>query len=235
MDNQQLNLNDEQIQVIISGKFGDGYLTIPKDSLQKSIYKTNCKFEEYLIFKKNLLGSLCEHNNINHVEHNGYSQTRIFTLQSKSSKDINYLRCLNLQSSLNYLNELGLAMWLYDDGSLHKNKLFYNINTQAFSWDIQEELFIPFFHKFNIFPKITQETKKDGRVFYYLRVSKYEGAYEINKILEKYPLTCYVYKRWSSETIQKWSKLQEKLKSTDIDIKSINNYSLAKMLRKISI
>lgn len=26
MDNQQLYLNDKQIQVIVSGKFGDGYL-----------------------------------------------------------------------------------------------------------------------------------------------------------------------------------------------------------------
>lgn len=112
------------------------------------------------------------------------------------------------------MNDLGLALWIYDDGSLHKNKLFYNINTQGFPKEIQEELFIPFFNRFNIYPKLTVERKRDGREFWYLRISKYEGA----------------YKRWSSETIQKWSKLQEELKSTDIDRRT-----LAAMLRKVSI
>lgn len=145
MDNQQLHLNNRQIQVIVSGRFGDGYLYPEGD---RSYYMTNCKYKEYLQYKKDLLG----------------------------------------------------------------------------------ELFIPFFNRFNIYPKLTVERKRDGREFWYLRISKYEGAYEISKILEKYPIECYAYKRWSSETIQKWSKLQEELKSTDIDRRT-----LAAMLRKVSI
>ena len=31
----------------------------------------------------------------------------------------------------------------------------------------------------------------------------------------KYPVDCYNYKVWSSETILNWSKMQEYLKSTD--------------------
>lgn len=34
-------------------------------------------------------------------------------------------------------------------------------------------------------------------------------------ILNKYPVDCYNYKVWSSETILNWSKMQEYLKSTD--------------------
>jgi hypothetical protein len=227
MDNQQLYLNDKQIQVIVSGKFGDGYLYPDED---RSYYMTNCKHREYLQYKKSLLGELCDTTNINSIEHNGFSGTKIYTLKTKKSELISHLRDLSLKESLNMMTDLGLALWIYDDGSLHKNKLFYNINTQAFPKEMQEELFIPFFNRFNIYPKLTIERKKDGREFWYLRVSKYEGAYEISKILEKYPIECYAYKRWSSETIQKWSKLQEELKSTDIDRRTI-----AAMLKKISI
>lgn len=34
----------------------------------------------------------------------------------------------------------------------------------------------------------------DGREFWYLRISRYEGAYEITQLLNKYPVHCYNYK-----------------------------------------
>lgn len=49
MDNQQLHLNNRQIQVIVSGRFGDGYLYPEGD---RSYYMTNCKYKEYLQYKK---------------------------------------------------------------------------------------------------------------------------------------------------------------------------------------
>lgn len=76
-------------------------------------------------------------------------------------------------------------------------------------------ILVPFFNKMGIFPKIVSETKKDKRVFYYLCIGKYDGANIISDILSRYPLDCYSYKRWSPETIQKWSKMQEYLKSSD--------------------
>lgn len=234
MDNQQLDLSNEQLQVIVSGKFGGGCLTLPtKDGVDYK-YTTNCKYREYLEFKKELLGDLCA-NNIGYKEHNGYSQTEIYSLQSKKDVRLTYLRNLGIEESLDLLDDLGVAMWIYDDGSLHKDKLFYNINTQAFDREVQEELFVPFFNKLNIFPKVTIERKKDGREFWYLRISKYEGSYEISNILENYPIECYNYKRWSSETIQRWSKLLEELKSTGITIKDLNNHALSRMMKKIVI
>lgn len=124
----------------------------------------------------------------------------------------------SIEKALSLLDELGIAMWFYDDGSLHNSKLFYNLNTHEFSKELQEDLFIPFFNKYNIYPKITKEVKKDGRIFYYLRISKFEGSYEISNILNKCPVNCYKYKVWSSETIQKWSKLQVELKNQGIGV-----------------
>ena len=96
-------------------------------------------------------------------------------------------------------------------------------------------LLIPFFNKWNIFPKLQVENKKDGKQYWYLRVPKYEGAAEISKILDKYPIDCYSYKRWSSETIQKWSKLQEQLKSQGKSTSDFKPYSLGCMMKKIDL
>ena len=91
------------------------------------------------------------------------------------------------------------------------------MNTHAFSEKIQKEIFIPFFNSKNIFPTIAYDKKKDGRIFTYLRINKKDGADKISNILSKYRLTCFDYKIWSSETIQKWSKTQESLKSENIE------------------
>ena len=135
---------------------------------------------------------------------------------------------MDLKDVIGNLDSLGIALWFYDDGSLHKDRLFYNLNTHKFSKEIQEQLFIPFFNKWGIFPKTIVERKKDGRVFHYLTIGKYDGAIKISQILEKYPLDCYSYKRWSSETIQKWSKLQEELKSKAIDIHTLPKMTLGR-------
>mgnify|MGYP001049408450 CR=1 FL=1 len=215
IDNQQLcNLTNNQLQVILSGILGDGFLT--KFKFKNSYFTTCCKYEEYIDFKKNLLSELFI--NKTYKKENGFCKTPIYVLRSKSDNRLTNLSTLSLKEILNSLDDLGLAMWIYDDGSLHKNKLFYNINTHSFSKEDQEKYLIPFLNKYNIYPKLTKEVKKDGRMFYYLRISKYEGAYEINKILEKYKIDCYNYKLWSSETIRNWSKLQVQLKRQGISV-----------------
>ena len=46
----------------------------------------------------------------------------------------------------------------------------------------------------------------------------------ISEILSKYNINYYSYKLWSSETIQKWSNLQEQVKNID---KNLTNRQLA--------
>lgn len=59
MDNQQLyNLKNEQLQVLLTGIFGDGCLHRPNTEKHNVYYSTNCKFEEYINYKASLLGDL---------------------------------------------------------------------------------------------------------------------------------------------------------------------------------
>lgn len=208
-----LSLSNEQLQVLLSGKFGDGCLTTPKTCKDTSSYSTCCIYEEYIDFKSKLLGNLVS--NKSYVSKNGYAQKPIWRLNTHVDIDIRAIKNMSIEEALNLMDDLGVAIWFYDDGSLHKTKLFYNLNTQAYSEEVNKELFVPFLEKFDIKAVPTIERKKDGREFWYLRIGKYDGAYEISQILNKYPLDCYNYKTWNSETIQNWSKLQEWLKNND--------------------
>lgn len=208
-----LNLSNEQLQVLLTGKFGDGCLTTPKTCIDNSMYSSNCIYEEYVDFKIKLLGDLASSKS--YTSQNGYAKKPIWQFHTHVNPEITKIKNMSIEDALNLMDELGLALWFYDDGSLHKTKLFYNLNTQAFSEEINKDLFVPFLSKFSITAIPTIERKKDGREFWYLRIGRYDGAYEISSILNKYPVECYSYKVWSSETIQNWSKLQEQLKSTD--------------------
>ena len=231
-------LSNEQIQVLLTGKFGDGglYSRYNKGNLNCNFYyATNCIHKDYLEYKKKLLGNLCS-TEIKESINNGYKIGTIYKLATKTSSKITEIALESIESSLYKLNELGLALWVYDDGSLHNKKNFYNINTQSYSKEVQQDLFIPFLKdKFSINSKLTKEIKKDSREFYYLRIGKYDGAFIITEILKKYYVPCFNYKLISSETIQRWSKLQEELKSVDIDMNNLTNYQIGQLFKNISI
>lgn len=226
MDNQQLCLfTREQLQVFLTSQLGDGYIQTTNSN--STFYITNCKFEEYIDFKSTLLDNMFKHKSL--LQENGFVKTPIYVMRSKSSSELLNIKQMSISDIINQLDELGIALWFYDDGSLHQTKLFYNLNTHKFSREIQEKVFIPFFNRLGIYPTLRTERKKDGRIFYYLSIGKFNGAIKISQILSKYPVNCYSYKRWSSETIQKWSKLQEELKSEGIEITDLTNFQIGKL------
>lgn len=231
------NLSNNQIQVLLTGKFGDGCLITP-NKLKVNynyLYSTNGIKKGYLEYKKTLLCDLVS-SNIREAVNQGYKQNIIYSFISKQCLEITNLALMSLQDSLNLMDELGLALWFYDDGSLHKTKLFYNLNTQKYPKEIQENVFVPFLkERFNITAIPTIERKKDGREFWYLRIRKYEGAFIISNILSKYYVEDYKYKIICSETSQKWCKLQEELKSTGIDINDLHPRTLTSKMDKMSI
>lgn len=227
---QSAALNNEQLQVLISGKFGDGCFSTPKTATSNSSFYTNCIHKEYIEYKRQLLGNISSE--IKECTNKGFKEGIIYKIYTPAIPGITYVRNLSIEEALNKLDTLGIALWFYDDGSLHKDKLFYNLNTQAFSEEVNRDLFVPFLEKFNIRATPTIERKKDGKEFWYLRIGKYNGACEIASILSKHYVDCFNYKIWSSETIQKWSKLQAQLKSIPLDIKEIHPRTLNSLMDK---
>lgn len=226
------NLSNEQLQVFLTSQLGDGH--IHTTNSHSTYYVTNCKYEEYINYKIQLLGDFFK--NKRKLEKNGFCQTPIWEMRSKSSDILVDIRNMSIKDILDHLTDLGIALWFYDDGSLHKTDLYYNLNTHKFSEEIHRELFVPYFKdKWGITITPTKEHKKDGREFWYCRIRKYEGAFTISEILRKYYVSCYDYKIISSETIQKWSKLQEELKSMGKDVYDFTPFQRGMMLKNISL
>ena len=208
--NQQgYRLSNEQIQVLLTSPFGDGCISMQASGRSK--YSTNCINEEYIDFKMKLLGDICnkKKSDINM----GYKQNIIHSFATKPMQEISDLNSLPLEKRLSMLDDLGLAMWFYEDGALHKKNMFYNLNTHSFSEEVHRDVLVPYFRNKGLLADVYTDRKKDGRKFFYLYFGKHYGAYDITQLLQKYPIDCYSYKRWPSETIQKWSKLLAQLKS----------------------
>lgn len=233
-------LNNNQIQVILTGKFGDGCLVhndrekrIPTSNCNVS-YSTNSIHLDYIVWKKILLGNLCP-KDIRLSLNCGYKQNIIYSLSTPTHPEITKIARESIEDSLKRMDELGFALWCYDDCSLHRKKDFYNLCTHSFTKEVQLDVIIPFLKdKFDITAKLTIERKADGRKFYYLRICKFDGAFTISQILSKFPVSSFDYKRISSETIQKWSKLQEQLKSAGIDYSQMNRRHLSNLMEKIN-
>lgn len=218
MGNKQLyNFTREQTQAFLTANLGDGCIYHTKSN--SWIYTTNSKYLEYLEFKKSLIGN----GKISYIPRNGYSKTPIYQMYGGAFPELKMIKDLSLGDILKNLDYLGVALWFYDDGSLHKRDLYYNLNTQKFNKEEHENIIIPYFDSLGIKASLRVDNSHKYPL-YYLGINKYEGANVISDILSMFPLECYSYKLWSSETIQKWSKLQEKLKSMD---KGLTNRQLA--------
>lgn len=109
MDNQQLqNLSNQQLQVLLTGKFGDGHLTTPKTKFSNSKYSTSCVHKEYIKYKQKLLGNLAF--SVSSVLNTGYKIKNIYTLSTKVHPTITELFYADLETSLNLMDELGIAL-----------------------------------------------------------------------------------------------------------------------------
>lgn len=198
------NLTSDEIQLVLTGVFGDGCLF--KQTAKYHNVKFSSIHREYMEFKKSLFTTIsCS--NINTTSNNGYKKGNIYSITSQASKEISKINNDSLENNLKKFNELGLALWFYDDASFHYKKHFYNLNSHALSYDIQNEVLIPMLKdKLDVNAKIAYDKKADGRVFTYLRINKISGnALNISDLLNKYPLKCFKYKYLSSEAIPKGS------------------------------
>lgn len=182
-----MEITNEQKQTLLSGILGDGSLGTTGNMSFTCIHK------EYMELKRNLLKDLCI-GDVKIRENNGYKKGIIYWVSTKTTEYTKTLYSKDVRYFIDDLDELGIALWCYDDGALHKKDYFFNINTHAIDLDTQTNVLIPFLNKHNIFPKVYSETKKDGRKFNYLYIPLWSGVFELSKMMRKLNLDCYSYK-----------------------------------------
>jgi hypothetical protein len=208
-------------QLLISGILGDGCLR------ENGAMLFSCIHKEYMEMKANLINLPLD--SVKFRKNAGYKKDgTIYKLNLVVSRLGKELYTKSLLEVVKDIDELGLAMWFYDDGSRHKKHNFYNINTHSFSLEDQETILIPLLNRFGIYPSIMPERKKDGRTFNYLYVSKYNGADKISNILRKYPLECYSYKCWSDD----YHKVFDSVVSNYVEVGVKDDYKKTVLINK---
>lgn len=230
--NKEGVLTVEQRQVLLTGFYGDGGLY--KNGAGNYYYAASSITKDLLTLKRNLLGDLKSSDITKYHQKNSFKKgSSIYNIHSKASSLITDFYNRDVKLVLGDFTELGIALWFYDDGSLHKSNYFYNLCTHAYSREYQEEYLLPLLETFKIKGKITVERKKDGREFYYIRVGKHDGAFNISEILRKYPVRGMEYKIWGSDFSEAWCSLLKyfdtrgetvsKLKFTNLLKEKLNN------------
>ena len=183
-----MKLTEIKTQILIGSALGDGHFT------PNGTFQTGSKHKEWVDFKANKLREYTSDNWYDFLPSQGYSDNPYHKMRTLVSDDIKWVQRMTLPYLVSNLTEVGLAVWFYDDGSLHKSNLFYNLCTHSFTYQEHIQYIIPALARFGIIAEVLKEIKKDGRVFYYTYISKRKGAEIVNKILKKYPIDCYSYK-----------------------------------------
>lgn len=226
-----MEISNEQKQLMLSGLLGDG-------SIKHSHVTFNCMYREYMVYKRKLAGNLAK-SEVIEMDNLGYKKgSKIYNFSMKLNEYSKYLIEKPLSETITELDELGLALWIMDDGSLHKKNYFYNINTHSFTREQEENILIPKLNGFGIYPKILTEKKQDGRLFSYLYVSKWNGAMVISRILRKYMVDCYKYKLIPEEienayfklNLEELNKLPTEYKKTAYFLKQNNVKQMSDLL-----
>lgn len=181
-------MNNIVKQILIGSALGDGHIT------KNGTFTTGSKHLSWIQYKASILTEYISDKWYRFVAENGYCKTPYHTLRTLVHSDIKQISKMSLQEKLNELDELGLAVWFYDDGSLHKHKLFYNLNTHSFTEQEHIQFILPALMGFGIKAKTLKERKQDGREFTYTYIGRRFGAQTINRVLKTYSIDCYKYK-----------------------------------------
>jgi hypothetical protein len=183
-------MTEVEKQILIGSSLGDAHIT------KNGVFSTGSKFKEWVDFKATHLSKYLSPNWYHFIKENGYSSTPYHRLTLSRHEDILKVLNMTLKEKLQQLDFLGLAVWLCDDGSLHKTNLFYNLSTHSFTKEEHVKYIIPYLYNFNIRPSVLEEVKSNGKVFYYTYIGKRFGAEICNKLIKTLPINCFNYKTY---------------------------------------
>lgn len=180
-------MNREFYQLMLTSRLGDGHLR-PEG---RAVF--SCIKEDYVAFKKEIIEEVFPKREIRLLANSGYkNNSEIYSVTTLVSDIGKKIYAMPIEEVINELDEFGMAIWAYDDGSLHHKNLFYNLNTHAIPEEIQRDVLLPKLKEFGMFgATIFKERKKDGREFAYINIPKLKGAYELDCIMRAINVESY--------------------------------------------
>jgi len=192
----------EQLSVIIGMVLGDSYISKFREKRANSYLSTqhSIKQLEYVTYKMNLLKKL------------GFEVTKLYDVSilfksirfdCRNSKLFNQLRKTLYPNNnktikrkwLNYLDEIGLAIWFMDDGSLTKRGKsgYLSLHTNSFNKE-EHNIIVKYFKQvWGITPTLRSTKRKDRINSFFLTFNPNETRKFI-KIIKPYICDSMLYK-----------------------------------------
>ena len=110
-----MNINRIQEQILISGKIGDG--NYKKNGSNYYYRENHSKRElEYLTWKYNHLKELSTPRGIIHEKPKGFSKDGVYSFSTITNSIFNKYANMTIEECIKQLNDLGLILFLLDDG-----------------------------------------------------------------------------------------------------------------------
>jgi hypothetical protein len=180
---KELCKNSSEKSILIGMIIGDGWINFNRKTSYISFYHSP-KQEEYIRFKALLLEELDIFGTINYSPKTKSNYPK-WKYWSKSDRRINLYRLMYafrntpekrrkriIPKMLNYLDELGIALWFMDDGYNDPKRQLINLATQSFTYEENQIIQKWFSNKwkieFNIYrrkDKYFLVTYKDAKKF----------------------------------------------------------------------
>ena len=210
-------------QLMINSIVGDGCVGTNN---KRGRLLFSCIHKSYMEFKKSFFEEFGNDRFVSKGINNGYKKGIIYSYRTNLCKDVRefYLKYKKegIKFLLSQLDDFGLALWLYDDGSFNRKGNGGDLHTQGFSYEDNVKICEWFWSKGFDCRVGLSKTKVEGNL-YQISMRK-KGALMCNKIMKKYPIECFEYK--FNHFNEKIDKFFEYKKEPVVDMKSLNNIFL---------
>lgn len=167
--------NNNEEQLFLSSKIGDGHCYISKQNINARITYMSVN-KEYLQFKKSIIDSsdfTCSEIRVKDNSKGYNKQGIIYTLNVFTNPKLNGISNLSKLEVIKNLNYFGFLIYYLDDGSFHKCRKTMHIYCNSFS---AEEVSALQDKVYELFPykrcTVHIDKKVDGRAYPYLYVPR---------------------------------------------------------------
>lgn len=178
---RKIPFSDKQKSVIIGNVLGDGYLHPNTNDNYYLNMTHSIKQIDYLEWKKSMLSPFVVSESPYRREHNGFgSKTTLISYNTVIHPWLRELRHMFYidgkkvisPSILNMVDELALAVWFMDDGSL--NRKYGTMLLSTFSFSYEENLLIQdwFLEKWGILVKLEKHKQRSGKETFGIRINR---------------------------------------------------------------
>jgi len=174
-------ITHEQEQVILGTVLGDGHISrFPNRRHSNLLVAHSTKDEDYLRWKHEKLESICSKKSVYITNNRGYGLGhKLIWLRTRVHPFLTELRSgfypngnkIVPEDELYKLDELGLAVWFMDDGTLSIRNVGsprYILSTNGFSLEEHEMMRHYFNDRWNLHPSIVRKNYKDRPTSYFL-------------------------------------------------------------------